>query len=316
MNHDHQPTPEFVSNLEWQIRTAHQRGNRFSEPTEFKNGGIMKISVLVLASALVGAGGVVVKDGVQGLRAQEVLLTQVEGDLRMAGLRLQIARNQLEEVERMHQVGAIQEQALLESRVHARQAEAEYMKLSLDQEEVRSSGKGPQNELSAPLVDGRDFVAERLVLDEMVAAERLTAARAQFRRYQDLVAVGVIRSEELSEPRLALREAESQLTGIGEKISLRSRFLDGEMAPEDAMREYEISETQTRVDLLRQAYEAAVAQYRGVEERVDLGMIHESELLKARLQLMQAESQLELMELKLVALRGGRAFGIEEGRGG
>ena len=91
-------------------------------------------------------------------------MTQVEGDLRLAGLQLQIARNQLEEVERMHEVGVVEEQALLESRVQARQAEAEYMKLSLDVEEIRVSGKEPQNEMSAPLVDGRDFVAERLGL--------------------------------------------------------------------------------------------------------------------------------------------------------
>lgn len=305
MNADHRPTPEFVSNLEWQIRTAHKRGSRFSEPVGLKPGGKMKISVLVLASALIGAGGVVVKDGVQDLRAQEVLMTQVRGDLRLAELHLQIARNQLEEVERMHGAGAIEEQALLEARVHARRAEAEYMKLTLNQEEITVSGKAPQNELSAPLLDGRDFVAERLVFDEVVAAERLSAARAQYRRYEDLAAAGVLRSEDLSEARLALREAESQLMGISEKVSLRRRFLDGEMAPEDAMREYEISETQTRVDLLRQAYEGAVAQYRGVEERVGLGMIHESELLKARLQLMQVEAQLELMEVKLVTLRGG-----------
>jgi hypothetical protein len=305
MNQDHHPTPEFVSNLEWQVRTAHKRGARFSEPTRLNNGGIMKISILVMASALVGAGGVVVKDGVQDLRAQEVLVTQVEGNLRLAGLQLQIARNQLEEVERMYQAGAIEEQAFLEARVQARQAEAEYMRLSLDREEIEISGKEPQNGVSAPLVGGRDFVAERLVFEQMEVVERLTAARTQYRRYQELVRAGVIRSEELADAGLALREAESRLSGIDEKATLRQRFLDGEMAPDEAQREHEVSETRKQLDLLRQTLEGATARFRGVEERVALGMLHENELLKARIQLMQIQSRLELLEAKLETLQGG-----------
>lgn len=305
MSQDHKPTPEFVSNLEWQIRTAHKRGNRFSEPTRLKNGGFMKISVLVLASALMGAGGVVVKDGVQDLRAQEVLITQVEGQLRLAALQLEIARNQLEEMETMFRVGAVQEQAIREARVQSRHAEAQYMKLSLDLEEIRSSGHEPENDLSAPLVDGRDFVAERLVFDQMVAAERITAARAQFERNEELVNVGVIRAEDLADARLALREAENQLMGVNEKTALRQRFLGGDMAPEDAMREYEISETEQQIQLLRQSMEGAITRFRSVEERVGLGVLHENERTKARLQLMQIEAQLELLEVKLVTLRGG-----------
>jgi hypothetical protein len=304
MNTDHRPTPEFVSNLEWQIRTSHKRGNRFSEPVTPKPGGKMKISVLVMASALVGAGGVVVKDGVQDLRAQEVLLTQVGGDLRLAELQLEIARTQLEEVERLHEVGAVEEQALLEARVQARQAEAEYLKLSLNEEEIRLSGKEPQNQLSAPLVAGRDFVTERLVLHEMVAYERLSAARIRHTRYQNLVQAGVILAEDLSEVSLALREIESQLSGINERITLRERFLDGLLAAEDAEREYEITQTQTRVDLLRQALNGAMVRFRGVEERVGMGLISEAELPKARLEVMQLETQLEFLEVKLMTLRG------------
>jgi len=265
----------------------------------------MKISVLVMASALVGAGGVVVKDGVQDLRAQEVLMAQVGGDLRLAELQLEIARNRLEEVEKLREVGVGEEQALLEARIQTRQAEAEYLKLSLDEEEIRLSGKEPQNQLSAPLVAGRDFVTERLVLDETVAYERLSAARSRHTRYQDLVQAGAIRSEDLFEVSLALREVESQLSGINERITLRERFLDGRLAAEDAEREYEITQTQTRVDLLRQALDGAMVRFRGVEERVGMGFFHEAELPKARLEVMRLETQLEFLEVKLMTLMGG-----------
>ncbi|MGD8360410.1 MAG: hypothetical protein PVJ04_03190, partial [Gemmatimonadota bacterium] len=62
MSQNHQPDPEFVSHLEWQVRTALRREERFAQPVQSRSGGRMKIVTLVLVSALFGAGGVVVKD--------------------------------------------------------------------------------------------------------------------------------------------------------------------------------------------------------------------------------------------------------------
>ncbi len=305
MNDYHRPTPEFVSNLEWQIRTSHKRGNRFSEPVKPNPGGKMKIAVLVLASGLVGAGGVVVKDEVQEFRAQEVLLAQVESNLRMAELQLEMSRTQLEELQRLYDLGAVEEQALLDARTEVLQAEVAYSRLSLDQEEIRLSGKEPHNQLSASLVGGRDFVSERLILDETLARQQLSIVENRRERFQDLVQAGVVRSEDLAEVNLASQEAEAQLSGIQERIALRERFLEGELQPEEAENAFELSQTQTRLTLLRRALDGAIVRFQEAEKRVDLGLVHESELRRSRLEVMQLETQLEFLEIKLLALRGG-----------
>ena len=105
MNHDHHPDPEFVSNLEWQVRTALRRERRFSEPVHFRSGGRMQIAALVLVSALLGAGGVVVKDEVQGARQKELLLAQVTADVRLAAAQRDLIRDRLAEAQRMHDDG-------------------------------------------------------------------------------------------------------------------------------------------------------------------------------------------------------------------
>ena len=265
----------------------------------------MKIAVLVLASGLVGAGGVVVKDEVQELRAQEVLLAQVESNLRMAELQLEMSRTQLEEIQRLYDLGAVEEQALLEAKVQVRQAEVAYSRLSLDQEEIRLSGKEPHNQLSAPLVAGRDFVSERLILDETLARQQLSIVENRSERFQDLVRAGVVRAEDLAEVNLASQEAEAQLSGIHQRIALRERFLDGELQPEEAENAFELSQTQTQLALLRRALDDAMVRFQEAEKRVDLGLVPESELRRSRLEVMQLETQLEFLEFKLLALRGG-----------
>ena len=301
----HEPTQKFVSNLEWQLRTSLTRTNRFSEPVRSRSGGRMNVVVLVLASVLLGAGGVVVKDEVQEARAQEVVIAKVDAELKLARLELDFLMRRLQEIEGQYQVGVVGDEPLLSARTEVSEAEGRVARLQLDLEEVRISGREPQNGLSAPLLDGEDFVSQRLALEVSAAQERIQLAQIRLGRIQELHRIGAVSMAEVTQGVLALQEAEARLSGVHERLDLRRRFLDGELTGQEAESHLEVSHTEAELELIRMALQDAGVRYQEMEKRAGLGVVHESEVAKARLELMQLETQLEFLEIKLQTLRGG-----------
>ncbi|MGD2121146.1 MAG: hypothetical protein PVJ76_05350 [Gemmatimonadota bacterium] len=306
MMEEHQPRPEFVDYLEWQLRTSLARENRFSDPIPTKTGGRMKLTALVLLSALLGAGGVVANDELQEARAQEVLVARVQADIELASLELQILKQQLQETEDRYSAGVVGEEALLAARIETEEAEMRLESLFLDLDEIQASGKAPNTELSAPLVGGRDFVTSRLALQESLAEERSQLARFRLSRVEELLDVGAVSTEEQLQALLAAEEAELEVKRLIERLDMRKRIVEGDMEEGDAERRLEVFETEKRLDLLQNVgYGNAQYRFQRVADLVEAGVAQESELQRARLQLLELETEMEFLERKLRALRGG-----------
>jgi hypothetical protein len=302
MNQNHQPDPEFVTHLEWQVRTALRREKRFAQPVESRSGGRMKIVTLTLVSALLGAGGVVVKDEVQEARQQELLLAEVQGNQRLAELEMELVMNQYEEAEDHYQAGLVPRDAILSARLALLRAETRLQRLQLNEEEIRATGRAPRDEISAPLVRGQDLVTERLELERSVAMEELNVAQAQLDRIQERYESGVVGNTELMDGMIPVRQAESRVREMERWMELRGQVLEGLISGEAAEREAELSQVRGELDVLEQAWEKAAQQLRAMEERVGQGLAGESELLSARLQLLQLETRMEVLRMKMEIL--------------
>ena len=298
MNHDHHPDPEFVSNLEWQVRTALRRERRFSEPVHFRSGGRMQIAALVLVSALLGAGGVVVKDEVQGARQKELLLAQVTADVRLAAAQRDLIRDRLAEAQRMHDDGTVSDETLQEARLQARQGDLNLARLQLNEEEIRSSGKAPDDGVAAPLVHGRDFVSERLSLEASMLSEQRKLAQARLRRAEDLRDAGLIGADQAAQAEMQVRQMDGRLQQLTTRMDVRRQVLAGTLSGEEAQRQVELASVQTELAALASMREAAQAHLRLAEQRVAAGVARESEVAEARLALMQMESRMEILQLK------------------
>lgn len=313
MTGHHEPRPEFVSHLEWQLRTALQREHRFTEPVKPHIGGKMKIGALVLASALMGAGGVVVGNEVQEAKAQEIRILEAEGRVEMASLELEIVRSQFRDIDRMFQAGTVDEESLLEARVMVTEAETSLVLAQLDLEELRLTGREPDNDLSAPLIDGRDFVAERLNHEMRSAQGWYQMVFRRYIRMQELFEVGVVERRDLTEAELAVREAEGQMELLQVRLTQRHRFLTGEVTAEMAESDWGAQEAEARVRVLEGMLDVTTEEFRSVEERVQIGAVQEAELRQARLELLRVELELDLARLRLQHLRTGEE---EEGTDG
>jgi multidrug resistance efflux pump len=263
----------------------------------------MKAAALIMVSALVGAGGVVANDEIQDAKAQEILVAKVTSDVELAALELEAIRERVDEVARRFQAGVIEEEELMAATLALQEAEVRLATLQLDLEEIQISGKEPQNQVSAPLVDGRDFVTERLLLRESVAEGGWEMAQVRFARIQDLREAGVVGEEEMFRGTMALREAEAQVERVQVAIHIRQEFLAGDLEGAEGERRLEILETRNRIDLTRKALDEAKIRYQRVEEQFRAGLIHESELKRARIQLIEMDFELNRLERTLEILR-------------
>jgi hypothetical protein len=265
----------------------------------------MKIVTLVLVSALFGAGGVVVKDEVQEARQQELLLAEVHGNRQLAELEMDLIMRQYQEVEERYQAGIVPQDALLGARLALLRAETRLESLQLDEDEIRVTGRAPRNELSAPLVRGQDLVTERWELERSVAMEELNMARAQLGRMQELYESGAVGNAELLDGMVPVQQAESRLQELEHRMELRRQVLEEAISAEEAERQVELSRVRAEMEVLEQAWERAAMQLSTMEERVDQGLVEDSQLQAAQLQLLQVEARLEVLRIKLEILEEG-----------
>jgi outer membrane protein TolC len=101
-----------------------------------------------------------------------------------------------------------------------------------------------------------------------------------------------------------VRQAESRVRELERRMELRRQVLEGAMSGEEAEREVELSQVRGELDVLERASERAAMQLGTAEERVGQGLAGESELLGARLQLLQFETRMEVLRMKLDILEG------------
>jgi len=305
MTENHEPRPEFVSHLEWQLKTALQREHRFAEPVKPQIGGKMKIGALVLASALMGAGGMAVGNEVQEAKAQEIRVLEAEGRVEMANLELEIVRSQFADIDRLFESGMVDEESVLEARVMVAQAEMSLAVAQIDLEELRLTGRAPDDDLTASLVDERDFVTERLTHEERAAQEWYQMAFRRYIRMQELYEIGAVERRDLSEAELAVRESEGQLELLETRLTQRHQFLAGEITTEAAELDWEAQEAESRIKVLEGLLDTTLQELRSVEERSEAGMVQEVEVRQSRLELMRVELELEMARLRLEHIRAG-----------
>jgi hypothetical protein len=261
----HEPSAEFDAFLEWQIVTELRRHDRFPERAP-RRGPVRRragAAALVVLSLAVGAAAAAAPAQVQEARERAELLAASGSEERLAALRLQIAREAYEDARRRHAVGLVDEEALNAAEDELRRRELALARIRLEMEEIRETGRPPQDRITAPLAGDRDFVAERLELDMAAtqrSRERAEDALAEVRvRWE----AGLASREEVLEREARAAEARGELQLLARTRGIRRDLLAGEVSGEQA-------EELLQREGLRLEIHAAVARLRLVQARLDL----------------------------------------------
>ncbi len=311
MTEPHEPNHDFLSNLEWQVKTSLQRTNRFSQPVRQKGAGRAGTIVLVFLSAFIGAGAVLASEQVQQSRAKEILLLRIQGQQRIAALQREMALANFQDVEERYDNGLVQEEDLVIARLPLQEAEGHIQALHLNEEEIRASGEAPNDEITAPLVDGRDFVTERLRLDLEKAMGRLSLFENRLGWAMDAMESGRLapESDHVRQAEASVVFSEADVAGIQEKMALRQRFLDGKITAPEVEAGLEIKEAESRLERHRLDYDLIYGQMGEAIEAVEAGYMAEASLEQLRLQLMQLELEMEILQRTLELLKGSEREG-------
>ncbi len=303
MTETHEPTPEFVSRLEWQVRSTLSRRDRFSMPTRRPTQQIMKMAALILISVFCGAAGVATADQIQESRTRAMLLQQIDLELQLTGAQLQMVRTRLADVEKLFETGLIDEETLKVTMNEVRMVELRYARFQLDREEISLTSCEPQQKVTASLVGGRDFVTERLDLDLAEASGILTLAETKSATLRRQVEKGLLSatSNTLRLWEVKVRETQQQVHYRKILHDLRARFLDGELTAEEAEYEARLAEAESNLDNL--ALEVARENLIRVEELFKQGAIRESEVYEAQLEVLRREVRMQHYMLMIENLR-------------
>jgi outer membrane protein TolC len=311
----HEPREGFVDELEHRIVTEARRRDRPGQPFRWMSWSPARVAVAlgILIIASMAAGGAVVDAAYrsQNNERRDLVASTYERRIDLATQRLAIAKDELARTQRKVSLGVAQNTELLDSELRVIEAEVEISVLKLQLEEVRLSGQEPVSTVSAPLVQGRDFVSDRWQLELQVPQKAREIEQLRQRDAERRYSVGVADSAAVEVASAKVTELDAALQGLRQRLEIRKRFLGKQIdAAHAELLALESEAAQRQMALMPQLEMAKRAASR-VAAMVQKGLTDELELAKANLALLSLEQQmlkanvdLTLIQKRLKDLRG------------
>jgi len=299
MSKNFEPDKQFVDRLEWQLASEFRRAGRLRPAA-----GRVAVPRGVVAAALVAG---VLLTGVAATKAADLIkdswrkkieLARVETDVKLKEARLASLREAAGAAEARVAAGLIDQEEYLSLKLAGDSAALELKRSVLGREEVKASGEMPRDELYAPIVDGRDFVSERLKVESEIQGLGLKASERRLARVEKLAALGLVPVEELAGVRAEIAARKGQIGKIAERLDLRRRFLAGEMTAQDV-------EIKDRISAAGENLRRALARVGSMREELKrlealeaTGMVPIAEVRQLRYALEAAQAELNLAVLE------------------
>ena len=320
MRDHHEPREPFVERLAEHITLEARRRNRAAQDVGWTRWLLQSpIKTAIAAGVLVlismGLGGIVVVAAYQAQtnEQREVLAASYAQRVAIAQQRLANAAEHLKTAEQRVSVGTEGPETVLEAKFKVVEAEAQLKSTMLQLEEARATGREPLNSVSAPLVAGRDFVAERWKIEMSVASSahelEMTRVKTAARRFD----VGLAGQIDVDAARARAAELEAAIEGFRRRIVVREGFLKREIdAPMADLRLLEV-EAEQRRRTLEPRLEFARRFAKAVKTKVDSGTAQPVELSEAQVRVLETELELvktsvdlALIQRQILQRRSGR----------
>jgi len=304
MTNPHEPTPEFARFLEWQVTTAVRRQTRFAEPPRPAHMKYLGIAALVVVSILIGAGGVTAAGRIQANEQTKTLLAQQAGAVMVAQMEVDAAKQAAELAKKRAAVGmSTQEEAVAADRSLQR-ALLHLKRATLGTEEIGGSGKPVQDELSAPLVGTRDFVTERLLLDQQDSAMALASAAAQLKKAQTRFDVGLGSDVEVAGAQAELKVADIETQRVASLIDLRRQFLMGRIKAADLQTQQMLGAAMAQLAVAESDLVLTTKRYQQIQRLLEVGTMAEVDVLKVKVEMLTKQREIEQLKARIRMLQG------------
>jgi hypothetical protein len=296
------PSPAFRSQLEWEVTRAFRREARLGARTRDRRQRWLRAATLVAVSVAVGATAGLASAQVRESVRRDSLLDAARAELSLTQLRLQLAQAAFADVTKKIKIGAASSEGLVQAERDLRAMEARLAKSQLNILEIRATSLAARDELNAPLVNGRDFVLERIQFDLQEAQLQLVAAEAAFSNTESRFRTGVSTELAQAEAQLDLEKARRTLALLAERMTLRREFVERATPADQLMTRLGVSEVRLDALLAQKALELSRLRLKTVENQRAIGAADEVDVMRARIEVKERELDLQRFAMQLQRL--------------
>lgn len=301
----HLPSPEFRASLERDVMQAFRRQSQFDAPPSMRRRNRLRTAATLLIGLTLGAGTAVATAQVQNAKVRDSLTLDNQARRKIALLRVDLANSNVKEVLKAVQVGIRAETDAYYAQHEAMIAAYDLKRVELEAEEIRATSAAPRDELWAPLVDGRDFVTERLNAALNASLERQGASEQRQQQLFDRKSAGLIR--EFSDADMELMTNFTRAAGNSNvlimKRELRRRFLNQEITEKELPGELQLLEVDSAVRSLLLRASLAEQRAKRANDRERVGQASLIDVKRAELEVLESSQDLQQAQRQLKMLK-------------
>ena len=229
-------------------------------------------------------------------------LKRAEVRAKLAAKRHEFAAEALKEALAGHKASTVSDAELLVIKLVALDAVVESLRRSIDLEEVKATGRAPNDDIDAPRVGQRDFVHERLDVSLEQAIRKEKAAVVAMKKAKALHVQGMMPRDRLDEFAVEHKFARLARTAASKLKEIRAGFTGGKLS-----RGVQRSAALVRATAAsaRVGVRVDVARVRATQLRIALqaGRATPAQVREADAELAHAETALGLAELVVKQLK-------------
>jgi multidrug resistance efflux pump len=199
--------------------------------------------------------------------------------------------------------GLIREEEYRVMKLAAEKAGLDLKKSLLNLDEVKVSGVTPRNELYAPVVRGRDFVSERLKIEEKEVELDLEPLGHRLERFKQLVKKDLVRGEQLDHIQAEIAARKVMIDKIQKRLDLRKRFVVGEITAHEVEIKGRITVAERNLHLAKSSVDSLKEQLKRLKNLETRGLISQTEIKPLQYALNAAQAELKLATLEMDVLK-------------
>jgi outer membrane protein TolC len=303
MNELHEPTNDFIDRLERHVgQEARRRSRRVDAPRPWWLSATA-VAASMLISMAIGGAAVAAAYEAQASARREIISRPYVQRLDLAKRKLEVVTSELSAAETRFSVGMGTLAQVLEAGLAVADARAQIEIIELQLAEVEITGEDYRNEVSSPLVAGRDFVTQRLLAGMKVPEQALTHANRFAEDVQRKVEIGTVAPIDLEIVRARIVELTMAITTFQRKVDIRRQFLAGKMDKiETELRVLE-AEADQMVNTLQPKLKLAQQEAAQLASRFETGTVNQEAVAHAKLRVLTLELELSKAQLDLTVVR-------------
>lgn len=297
------PHPDFVRSLEAQLEMRLRNEKRFGKPQRRKNMfGLQSLSLAVV-SACLGAAGITAAQEIGDDAHKELFMERAAILVELEQVRVKHLEQIREERVRLMEAGVASSREVHAPTAQLHQAKRQLRVAKLNYEEIELSGKEPQHHLTAPLVEGRDFYRERLLVEYEGIKEEANSTQALIEEVRQRIELGMMPSDAMYALEKDAKYKRFQTELIQRNLDLRDRFLSGKVSKEEVLLQTMLADNQVQLEFAKAQLIEQQQILELVEQQVQSGVAPNRELWQRKLAVREAETQIRLIELEARLLK-------------